>query len=163
MKAIACVDRFLGLGYKGNLLFNLHEDMVRFKELTTGNTVVMGYNTYKSLPHGALPNRRNIVLSQNHQIFDKNVVVLRSKKSLMKYLEKENIDTNTVWVIGGSVIYKELIDECDEIFLTVVDDIRKADTFFVDISDWKAILTEDCKECEIRYQMQVLRRRNIDK
>lgn len=60
---IAAVDRKRGIGYQNRLLFWLPNDLKRFKALTTGNTIIMGRKTFESLPKGALPNRRNVVLS----------------------------------------------------------------------------------------------------
>lgn len=60
---IAAVDRRMGIGYENKLLFWLPNDLKRLKALTTGNTIIMGRKTFESLPKGALPNRRNIVLS----------------------------------------------------------------------------------------------------
>ena len=60
---IAAVDRHMGIGYENKLLFWLPNDLKRFKALTTGNTIIMGRKTFESLPKGALPNRRNVVLS----------------------------------------------------------------------------------------------------
>ena len=62
---IAAVDRHMAIGFKNKLLFWLPNDLKRFKALTTGNTIIMGRKTFESLPKGALPNRRNIVLSSN--------------------------------------------------------------------------------------------------
>ena len=76
MRYIACIDKQGGLGYKGGLLFCIKKDLKRFKVLTTCGVVVMGYNTYKSLPNGALPNRLNIVMSKNHNVEGGNVAVV---------------------------------------------------------------------------------------
>ena len=62
---IAAVDRRMAIGFENKLLFWLPNDLKRFKALTTGNTIVMGRKTFESLPKGALPNRRNVVLSSN--------------------------------------------------------------------------------------------------
>ena len=56
------------IGYKGDLIYHLSADLRRFKELTTGHTVIMGRKTYESLPKGARPNRRNIVLTRQKGI-----------------------------------------------------------------------------------------------
>ena len=61
---ISALDRNRGIGYKNRLLFHLRADLQRFKALTTGHTIIMGRRTYESLPKGALPNRRNIVLTR---------------------------------------------------------------------------------------------------
>lgn len=60
---IAAVDRRMAIGFQNKLLFWLPNDLKRFKALTTGNTIIMGRKTFESLPKGALPNRRNVVLS----------------------------------------------------------------------------------------------------
>ena len=60
---IAAVDRRMAIGFQNKLLFWLPNDLKRFKALTTGNTIIMGRKTFESLPKGALPNRRNGVLS----------------------------------------------------------------------------------------------------
>ncbi|MBO4314487.1 MAG: dihydrofolate reductase, partial [Prevotella sp.] len=61
---IAAVAKNRAIGYKNKLLYWLPNDLKRFKALTTGHTIIMGRRTYESLPKGALPNRRNIVLSR---------------------------------------------------------------------------------------------------
>ena len=62
---IAAVDNRMAIGFQNKLLFWLPNDLKRFKALTTGNTIIMGRKTFESLPKGALPNRRNVVLSSN--------------------------------------------------------------------------------------------------
>ena len=133
MKFIACIDKNGGLGYRGKLLFSLKKDMQRFKTLTTGGVVVMGYNTYKSLPRGALPNRLNIVMTSRHtmqDIKDKSVVVVSGRQALHNYLKMYGIDPKDVWVIGGAKIYETLWDDCDDICLTCVDAVRQSDCKF---------------------------------
>ena len=65
LSIIAAIDRHRGIGYQNKLLFWLPNDLKRFKALTTGHTILMGRRTFESLPKGALPNRRNLVLSSN--------------------------------------------------------------------------------------------------
>ena len=60
---IVAIDKNNAIGFENKLLFWLPNDLKRFKELTTGNTILMGRKTFESLPKGALPNRRNLVLS----------------------------------------------------------------------------------------------------
>ena len=62
---IAAVANNRAIGFKNKLIYWLPNDLKRFKALTTGHTIIMGRNTYLSLPKGALPNRRNIVLSRS--------------------------------------------------------------------------------------------------
>ena len=75
---IAAIDENRGIGCKNRLLFYLPNDLKHFKELTTGNTVLMGRKTFESLPKGALPNRRNIVLSSNKELNYPNTEIYTS-------------------------------------------------------------------------------------
>ena len=61
---IVAIARNHGIGFENKLLYWLPNDLKRFKALTTGHTIIMGRKTFESLPKGALPNRRNIVLSR---------------------------------------------------------------------------------------------------
>ena len=69
INVIAAVAKNLGIGLDNKLLYWLPNDLKRFKALTTGHTIIMGRNTFLSLPKGALPNRRNIVLSRSQSNF----------------------------------------------------------------------------------------------
>ena len=66
---IAAVAKNRAIGFENNLLYCLPNDLKRFKALTTGHTIIMGRNTFLSLPKGALPNRRNVVLSRSAKAF----------------------------------------------------------------------------------------------
>ena len=66
---IAAVAKNRAIGYQNKLIYWLPNDLKRFKALTTGHTIIMGRNTFLSLPKGALPNRRNIVLSRSQKAF----------------------------------------------------------------------------------------------
>lgn len=66
---IAAVAKNRAIGYQNDVVYFIKEDLKRFKQLTTGHTVIMGRRTFESLPKGALPNRRNIVLSQTSTNF----------------------------------------------------------------------------------------------
>lgn len=71
LSIIACISKDnRAIGYQNRLLYHLPSDMVRFRELTTGHTIVMGRKTFESLPNGALPHRRNIVVSKSLKEID---------------------------------------------------------------------------------------------
>ena len=83
---IAAVDRRMAIGFENKLLFWLPNDLKRFKALTTGNTILMGRKTFESLPKGALPNRRNIVLSSNPDTVCSGAEVFPSLETALKKL-----------------------------------------------------------------------------
>ena len=68
LSIIAAVAENNAIGYQNKLIYWLPDDLKRFKTLTSGHTIIMGRNTFESLPKGALPNRRNIVLSKQENI-----------------------------------------------------------------------------------------------
>lgn len=124
---IAAVDRRMGIGFQNKLLFWLPNDLKRFKALTTGNTIIMGRKTFESLPKGALPNRRNVVLSSNPAIECPGAEVFSSlEAALQSCAENEH-----VYIIGGASIYRQALPLADELCLTEIDDTAaEVDVFF---------------------------------
>ena len=136
---IAAVARNRAIGYNNKLLYWLPNDMKRFRELTTGHTIIMGRNTYESLPKGALPNRRNIVLSRSRREFPNCDVF----SSLNEALQHCAVDED-IYIIGGGSIYQQAINVANRLCLTEVDDVpEKADTFFPPYDDWREVAKED--------------------
>ena len=137
---IAAVARNLAIGKAGQLIYRLPNDMRRFKALTTGNTVIMGRRTFESLPKGALPHRRNIVLSRTASHFD-GCDCYRSLAEATASCKS----SDRVFVIGGASVYAEAMDIADRLCLTEVDDTpTDADTFFpsYDKDTWVAVARE---------------------
>lgn len=128
------------IGYENRLLYRLRADMKRFKALTTGHTVLMGRKTFESLPKGALPNRRNVVLTRSRKKFE-GTEVFASMETALKHCEVDE----EVFVIGGSSVYNEALPLADRLYLTEVDDVpEKADTYFpkYDKKEWHETLRE---------------------
>jgi dihydrofolate reductase len=133
---IAAVDRRGGIGYQNQLLYWLPNDLKRFKALTTGHTIVMGRRTFESLPKGALPNRRNIVLSRREDAEFLGAEHFTSLEEVLSHCAAEE----EVFIIGGASLYAEAIRVADRLYLTEVDDDSKpADAFFpkVEPTEWK--------------------------
>lgn len=134
LSLIAAVDNNMGIGKNNRLLASIKPDLKYFKRVTEGHTVVMGYNTYLSLPNGPLPNRNNIVItSKNIEIED--VTVLHSIEDLLDWTKDKEEE---IFVIGGASIYEQLITYADKLYLTHIFHTFEADAFFPDIKkDWK--------------------------
>lgn len=133
---IAAVDRHMAIGFKNKLLFWLPNDLKRFKALTTGNTIIMGRKTFESLPKGALPNRRNIVLSSNPANSFPGAEVFTSLECMLCKIAAK---MSMFIVIGGETVYRQAIVLADELCLTEIDDeALEADAFFpsVDLTVW---------------------------
>lgn len=130
---IAAVAKNRAIGYKNKLIYWLPNDLKRFKQLTTGHTIIMGSNTFRSLPKGALPNRRNVVLSRRSKDFPNCDVFPSLEKALQSCRPDEDI-----YIIGGASVYEQAVKVADRLCLTEVDDVpQEADTFFPDYSEWR--------------------------
>lgn len=137
---IAALDRRHAIGYKNRLLFRLPDDLKRFKRLTSGHTVLMGRNTFDSLPKGALPNRRNIVLSSTLKSLP-GCEVFPSLQEALAACEPDE----QVFAIGGARVYRECLPFADRLALTLVDaEAPEADTYFpdYDTDEWNLVNKE---------------------
>lgn len=132
MKAIVNVDNNWGIGIGDKLLNHIPADMKFFRETTTGNVVVMGRATFMTFPGPkALPNRVNIVLTSDMSWSAPDVIVCHSLEELFAQLER--YDTDTVYVIGGSSVYEQLLPYCNIAYVTKVNSEKTADKFFPDL------------------------------
>lgn len=128
MKAILHADKNWGIGKNNSLMFKIPADMKFFRETTTGNAVVMGYNTLLSFPGGKpLKDRVNIVLCPEGVERD-DIIAVHSVEQLLR--EAAKYDPDKVFVIGGAMTYKTLLPYCSEVLVTKVDAVGGADTFF---------------------------------
>ena len=147
LKLIACVDKNFGLGFKGELLFHIDEDMKNFRKLTINNTVIMGRKTFESIGK-PLNNRRNIVLSRTIDNIE-GVEVVNSLENLYNIL---NFD-DSVFVIGGGEIYNQLIPYISEAYITVVNESKKADVYldnFDERDDFECVRKDKRNNFEFR-------------
>ena len=119
-------DQNGGIGIDGKLPWHISDDLKNFKKLTLGSTVLMGRNTWESLPVQPLPERRNIVLS-SREIGD-----VECYTSLEECIEKLDADgIQVLYVIGGSKVYRNFIHRADELHVTLVDEFTEGiDTYF---------------------------------
>ena len=135
LKAVACVDRNFGIGYKNNLLFKIPADLKNFRALTLNNVVIYGRKTLATLPNEKpLPSRRNIIFSRTLKNIP-NAEIVSSVENLWEVLRVE--DKN--FVIGGAEIFAELLPYVTEIFLSVVDAEKPADKFFPQFAEFKLV------------------------
>jgi len=137
---IAAVAKNRAIGYENKLIYWLPNDLKRFKALTTGHTIIMGRNTFLSLPKGALPNRRNIVLTRSQKAFPECDVYASLEDALAHCNQDED-----VYIIGGASVYRQALPLADRLCLTEIDDTpENADTFFPPYEDeWQEESRED--------------------
>lgn len=133
---IVAINRNRGIGFENRLLYRLPDDLKRFKQLTLGHTVIMGRKTFESLPNGALPGRRNIVLSRTHTSFQGAECFSSLQEALRQCASSEQI-----FIIGGGQLYAEALPLADRVFLTEVEDsAAQADVFFPELPAGEWIL-----------------------
>lgn len=136
LSLIAAIDRNRAIGYENKLLFWLPNDLKRFKALTTGNTIIMGRKTFESLPKGALPHRRNVVLSSSASLSLAGAEVFHSLEDALASCRPDE----HVYIIGGASLYQRALPLADELCLTEIDaEAPQADVWFpaIDPSVWQ--------------------------
>lgn len=145
---IAAIAENGAIGLNGKLLYWLPADLKRFKALTTGHTIIMGRKTFESLPKGALPNRRNVVLTRSKKDFPG----AETYGSLAEALASCNLPlkgaggAEEVYIIGGASVYAEALPLADRLCLTEVHDTpQEADAFFPDFdrNEWQVTFREE--------------------
>ena len=162
ISAIVAVDENFGIGFNGDLLEHIPEDLKHFKELTSGHNVVMGRKTWDSLPKKPLPNRHNLVITKDPSIYELTNEVwfytLRQIEVLM--LKNKNV---SYFIIGGGQIYEKLLPICDKVYLTkIMVSHENVDTYFPNIElmdNWKCIEQSEIKQYnDISYQFKTYSR-----
>ena len=129
------------IGKNGDLLCHLPNDLKHFKEITNGTTIVMGKNTFLSLPRHPLPNRRNIVLTRDTNFSHENTDVAHS---IEEVYDKVNTDEQ-VFIIGGGKVYEQFMNRVDKLYITHIHHSwSDADTFFpvIDPAIWQCVSEE---------------------
>lgn len=129
------------IGYKNEIPWKLPTDMRRFKEITTGHHIIMGRRTYESIGK-PLPNRTNIVISNNPDLTIEGAVVLRSLEQALELAESQG-ETDAM-VIGGAAIYAVALSLAHRIYLTRVKCYPQGDVFFpyIDTDIWETLLID---------------------
>lgn len=137
---IVAIAEDYGIGLKNDLLWNIPEDLKRFKQITTGKTVVMGKRTWESLPKRPLPGRKNVVITDNPgEKFDGAVMAYSISDAVSMSGDEE------VFIIGGGSIYRQFMPMADRLYITHVHSSAQADVYFPEISkdEWKVVSRED--------------------
>ena len=130
------------IGKDNQLIWNLPEDLKRFKSMTTGHTIIMGRKTFESLGR-VLPDRKHIVFSQNpdFQVNDENVEVVHSMLQIQQYIESDE----EAFVIGGAMIYGLLMPHVTKMYITQINENFEGNIIFpkFDTEKWEVIEREE--------------------
>ena len=132
---IVAVDENRGIGKNGKMPWHIPADLKRFKELTTGNIVIMGRKTFSSIGM-PLSNRTNIVITRDKNYKVNGALVVNSLEDAIFQARdqlSESVD-NEIFIIGGGQIFQEAINIADKLYLTLVEGKFDVDTYFPDYS-----------------------------
>ena len=155
LSIIAALNESFVIGNNNRLIWHIPNDLKRFKRITTGKTIIMGRKTFESLP-AVLTNRKHIVFSQNinYSVSNDQVLIVHDINEILKYKDSEE----EVFVIGGGQIYRQLMPYCKKLYLTMVCNKNKGDTFFpqFDINKYRIIEEEENLEGELKYNFVIL-------
>jgi dihydrofolate reductase len=143
---IVAVAANWAIGKDNDLLWHISEDLKWFKKHTSGNPVIMGKKTWESLPFKPLPNRKNIIISDNPTDCFGGCATVNSIEAAIEAMDpvREN------FIMGGGSIYRQFLPMADKLYLTKVHKEFEADIFFPEISpaEWKEEFKEDHPEGE---------------
>lgn len=136
LSIIVAVAKNNVIGKDNQLIWHLPEDLKRFKEITSGHTIIMGRKTFESLGR-VLPNRKHIILCNDADlnINDENVTIVYDINRLGEYINKEEEN----FIIGGATIYKLMLPKVDKLYITKINQEFDGDVYFPEISEenWK--------------------------
>jgi len=138
---IVAISEDNGIGKDNKLLWQIPEDLKRFKKLTMGQCIIMGKKTWDSLPRRPLPGRKNIVLTDvPGERIDQSVTAWSVEDALNKCNDNEE-----VFIIGGGSIYRQFMPLADRLYITHIHEKTEADTYFPEIRDteWEVIDKEE--------------------
>lgn len=148
MDIIVAVDEKWGIGKDGDLLQRISADMKNFRRKTTGNVLVMGRKTLESFPNKKpLPNRVNIVLTNNRSYEAEGVVLCHGIDALPEVLKA--YPEQQIFVAGGGSIYAQLLPQCERAYVTKIYNTYEADTVFPNLDenpDWELVEKGEMQE-----------------
>ncbi|PIR97742.1 MAG: hypothetical protein COT89_03130 [Candidatus Colwellbacteria bacterium CG10_big_fil_rev_8_21_14_0_10_42_22] len=143
------------LGKDNQLLWNISEDLKRFKRITLGHPIIMGRKTYESIGR-PLPGRTNIVVSKNKGFKAEGCLIFGSLEEAID--EAKRLDIDEIFIIGGGEIYKQTLPLADKLYLTLVEDEMEADTYFPDYSGFEKTREERGEQGELKFSWVDLER-----
>ncbi|PIR54210.1 hypothetical protein COU75_02140 [Candidatus Peregrinibacteria bacterium CG10_big_fil_rev_8_21_14_0_10_42_8] len=131
------------IGRDNDIPWHLPDDLKHFRQKTEGHPIIMGRKTFESLPNGALPKRRNIVVTRDSEYKAEGAEVASSLDEAIMFA-KDGHDTEEIFIIGGAEIYKHAMPLANYLYFTRVYAWIKGDKEFPEIGpEWEEVSSED--------------------
>ena len=164
ISAIVAVNEDWGIGYNGELLENIPDDLKHFKKITSGSNVIMGLNTWMSLPKKPLPNRNNIIIDYVDNIYFKDEATFQNMETTIDLIK--TFSHEQFFIIGGGSIYKQLLPYCEKVYITkIFKRHENVDTFFPNLdetNEWQVIEESEMYNYNgVDYKFYTYERRNL--
>ena len=163
MKIIVALCKNYGIGKNNTLPWKLKKDLLYFKNQTTGtgnNAIVMGKNTWNSLPINPLPNRFNCVFTNSINIDEPYAKSFKNTSDFDTFIGNKSFDD--IWIIGGESIYKKFIfhPKLDEIYITKINSYISCDTYFPEIPFYFSLISKSStySENNLSYDFQIYKK-----
>ena len=134
------------IGNKNSLPWYLPADFKYFKEKTIGKTIILGFNTFKSIGEKPLPNRKHIILSKDPiESLPNDCYLAKSIEESLEIAKKISTEDSEIMICGGASVYKQFLPLANKLYLTYIHQNFEGDTFFPEFSmnDWQEISRED--------------------
>jgi dihydrofolate reductase len=159
---IVAIAQNFAIGKNNELLWHIPNDLKRFKKITHGHAVIMGKKTYESLPMKPLPDRQNIVITDNPQDLFPGCTKVHSIEEALAQIKPED----ETFIIGGASVYQQFLPYTNRLYLTIVHKDFDGDVFFpeIDLKEWQLLTQEDCPFNELTgfsYSYHTYQRRKI--
>jgi len=153
LSIIVAADSKNGIGIKNTLPWHLSDDLKRFRAITTGHTIIMGRNTWFSLPKRPLPDRRSVVLTPD-PLGEEGATETSTLSEVLEICKNDSEN----FIIGGESMYSQFLQYASKIYLTRVVGNFDTDTFFPELSsdDWSLdeeseVMTDSKSGIQYRY------------
>jgi dihydrofolate reductase len=149
------------LGKEGQLLWNIPEDMQRFKKITMGHPVIMGRKTWESIPlkYRPLPGRANFVVTRQKEYLAEGAVVCASFEDSLEKAH-DSVGSDEIFVIGGGELYALALPIASRLYLTLVKDETPGDTFFPEYPDFTKVIEQE-EDGALSYMFLTLERHEL--
>lgn len=158
LSLIAAIGKNNELGLNNKLLWHIKEDLEFYKKTTMNKNIIMGRNTFESMPYTAFKNRNPIILTTKEININIDIKIYNNIELLMEYINKSKEE---FIVVGGAKVYSELLKYVDTMYLTHIDKSFIADTYFpyINFNEWNSKIIDDYMEQDIPYKRKIYTRK----